>query len=285
MAAHQPATGPNADRGPATAPLRLAAPARQLADAPLAVRVRGVPVGATVVLQLRARWWSGEHLVSSARYRSVDGTIDVSRDAPLEGYEGVEADGLLRTLVPLSAAGPPIPRRPGTADAVPTGRPGLAADVFELRAQVEAPGGDGVRATTHRDALGATVVTAVTPLPGSVATRYHEQHRALHGPAIVAWPLLGGAPAERAAALLASHGYVVLLLAARPSGDHLATVPTALLGAAEQALSRIVSGQPCHPVLLGLDVAPDRRSPAATRSWSALLDRLRDLRVAPQPPR
>lgn len=285
MAEHLAAADPRAGRWSDTGTLQLAMPARQLADAPLTIRVRGVPIGAALVLRLSARWWSGEQLVSSARYRSVDGTIDVSRDAPLEGYAGVDADGLLRTLVPISPPDATGGGRRGASGAVPTTRAGPAADVLEVCARIDAPDATCVSSTTRRDALGPTVATAALPLPGGAATLYRERERTPDGPAVVAVPLLDRAPAERAAALLASHGYVVLSLAARTTGVHLSTVETTLLRAAEQALSRTVSRELSPTVLLGLDLTPDRRSAAATEAWSGLLDRLRDLRVAPSPPR
>lgn len=284
MGAPHEAAGPSDALHPDGGPLQLAMPARQLADAPLAVRVRGVPIGAFLALRLRARWWSGERLASSARYHCVDGTIDVARDAPVQGYSGVEADGLVRTLVPVSAAVPTGTRRPPVSPPGPATGAGLAADVFEVCARIEAPDGVCVAATTRRDARGATVVIERVALPGVAATLYHDRERAARAPAIIAVPLLDGPAAERAASLLASHGYAVLCLGPPAAGRHLATVPTAALHAAEQALSAMAAREAPPRVVLGLDVTPDRRSPAATQAWSELLDRLRLLSVAPSAP-
>ena len=267
------------------AALHLATPTRQLADAPLAVRVSGIPIDADVVIRLRARWWDGEELVATARYRSLDGTIDVARDAPVEGYAGVEADGLVQALVPVADAGGthrPSWRRSRAGGPSPTG---LAADLFEVSARVDASLGADIAATIHREACAASVLTLPVALPGSTGTLFHDPKRAPHAPAIIAVPLLQRPAAARAAALLASHGYPVLLLGALAPGHHLATVPIPVLHAAEAVLTGIAAPTVPASSVLGLDLSPDRRSRQATRAWSALLERLRDLRVAPSPQR
>ncbi len=284
MATDQPAPGTDRDRR-AAARLRLAVPARQLADAPLAVRVRGAPVGATVVLQLMARWWTGERLLSTARYEAADGTVDVARDAPLVGYRGRDADGLLRTLAPVGDAAQPDGATMGAWDPPSSARAGLAADHVELHAWVDVPGAPRVRGVTRREACGAAVATAEVSVAGGRATIYHHRQQLPAGPTVIAVPLVGPAPAARAAALLASHGHLVVMPNSSASATHLATVPGSLLVAAEAAIRRLVPQATGCSVVLALDVVPDRRSAEATRSWGDLLDRLRGLRVAPHLPR
>jgi hypothetical protein len=278
------------ERGPCTpeppcgdAALRLAVPTRQLADAPLVVRVSGAPVGATVILQLRGWWWSGEVLQATARYVARDGTVDVARDAPVAGYDGVQPDGLLRALAPLRDAEVGACRRRPPSAARPLLRTGLADDVLEVGAWLDVPGAARTRSVTRRTAHDATVATAARCMADDRVTIFAKRQRRHQGLTVIAVPVVARAGAVRAAALLASHGHVVLL--PDVAATHLATVTSSLVHAVEQARPSAVPWTTGRTVLLGLDVVPDRRSAVVTRAWSDLLDRLRALRVAPGPAR
>ncbi len=285
MAPHERAAGVRTERSPSERGLRLSVPARQLADAPLAARISGAPVGATVVLQVRACWWSGERLVATARYVARDGTVDVSRDAPVAGYAGVEADGLLRSLVPVPDAAIPGGCHLGAWRASPLLHAGLADDLFEVSAWLDVPRSAIARSVTRRMAHDTEIATESRSVAGGSVTRFAQRRGRDQGLTVLAVPLVEPAGAARAAALLASHGHVVLLPSSAAVGTHLASVPGSLLGALEDASPGVGYRSDGRTVVLCLDLVPDRRSLVATRSWSDLLDRLRALRVAATPRR
>lgn len=271
--------------------LALAVPARQLADAPLTVRVTGVPVGHVVDLDVRARWWSGEVLTARARFRSADGTVDVSRDAPIQGYDGVDADGLLHALV-VDATDPTA--TPGSPGADGGEEAELGADRVDLRARIDTGAGRGVRATTWREAMTASVRRDDRLLRGVAVTLLSDTRRVHHGPVVIAVAPAGRRGALRSAALLASHGYRVALVCPTLARDGLLTLPGGLVDAARAVWPPGDAPGTWGPpgdapgtdgsLLLVLDVVADRRSVPATLAWHAVLEQLRGLRVAASPP-
>ncbi|MBX7265813.1 acyl-CoA thioesterase/BAAT N-terminal domain-containing protein [Micromonospora sp. Llam7] len=78
-------------------------PAAALADEPVRVRVGGLAAGERVVVSAEAEEYSGRSWRSEAIFvADANGTVDVSRDAPVEGsYSGVDPMGLFWSMDPL----------------------------------------------------------------------------------------------------------------------------------------------------------------------------------------
>ena len=179
-----------------------ATPADGAVDEPLRIRVEGVPEGARVTLQACMRETDGTPWTSQADYLAkVDGTIDVSTDAPQSGtYAGVDGEGLIASLAPGEAV---VPRpfdsssiEPLTIDVAATIRGHNVATARFCRRYVAAD----VQAVAVRDCGLAGVLFR----PPTSEAR----------PAVL---VLGGSEgglrfAGQTAALLAGHGMVSLAL-------------------------------------------------------------------------
>ena len=91
--------GCGASHGP---PAAIVTPPDTLATQPLDVVVGGLEAHAPVTLSLRSRDRDGVVWSASARFRTgADGSVDLSRDAPISGsYRGVWRMGLLASMLP-----------------------------------------------------------------------------------------------------------------------------------------------------------------------------------------
>ncbi len=184
--------------------IRLTAtPADGLVDEPLRIRLGGIPAGARVTLQACMRETDGTPWTSQAEYLAkVDGTIDVSIDAPQSGtYAGVDGDGLIASLAP----GDPVAPRPFDSNSIEPLTIDIAATMD----------GRNVATARSRRRYVAADVQAVAVRDGGLAGVLFRPLTAEARPAVL---VLGGSEgglrfAGQTAALLASHGVVSLALA------------------------------------------------------------------------
>ncbi|HSR22922.1 MAG TPA: acyl-CoA thioesterase/BAAT N-terminal domain-containing protein, partial [Candidatus Eisenbacteria bacterium] len=177
----------------------------ELADAPLAIRVEGVPTSAAVTVRAAAQGSMGRPLVSSATFSAgPDGRVDLSRAAPRPGssYSGVDGLGLIWSLLPEDEGPPTLPAVIGGAEvirltAATAGGPPATAMVQRL---LVAP-----RVTRHDLTLAADgIVGRFYSLPPGAARR---------PAALVLGGSEGGLGNEAAAMLLAAHGFPALVIA------------------------------------------------------------------------
>lgn len=169
-------------------------------DTELHIRLVDAPPGETVTLRAAQRDLRG------GRWRSVnmftagpDGTVDLTRDAPVDGsYDGVDPMGLIWSMQPLDKPtfdGPVDVRQPTDLE--------LSASVAEA---------EPVTALVRRRRIPDGLVRTEVTEGGLVGVMY----RPATGSRLTAVIMLAGAEAgmhEDDAALLAAHGYAVLALA------------------------------------------------------------------------
>ncbi|HSR22265.1 MAG TPA: acyl-CoA thioesterase/BAAT N-terminal domain-containing protein [Candidatus Eisenbacteria bacterium] len=108
----QPGVGP---------PRILVDHATELADAPLVIRVEGVPAAAAITVQSAAQGSMNRPLASSAAFTTgPDGRVDLSRTAPRPGssYAGVDGLGLIWSLLPKDEGPPALPNVAGDAEVI-----------------------------------------------------------------------------------------------------------------------------------------------------------------------
>lgn len=257
-------------------PLRIWAPRRQRADAPLVLRVEGAVPGASVTVGLVATRPDGTRERASAVFACVDGTVDVARDAPVAGYDEVDSDGLLRLL----AADAGAPGAPGATGATDRDEPGREPDPLApitLSVSATAAGREQGSATVIREIVAPGVRRRPAMVAGGTGLLFQPPPDAPWRPAVVALPALTGAPGERAAGLLASRGYPVLLLPV--AAAHAAAVwPARDLAAASGCLAD-AGVDTVGALVVVLDLVPDRRSRTATVAWERLLEVLREQAV------
>ncbi len=167
-------------------------------DEPLTIRVTGLAAGQRVTLEAATRdgalldWRS--HAVFAAR---SDGSVDLTRDEPVEGYQGADATGLLWTLRPAD---------PKTNVFFTKRRATPMKVTITATVESESP----VNTEIERTFGSATVQGR--PAGGElVGTLYHDGESG-RVPAAVILAGSDGGQHDQAAALLASHGYAALAL-------------------------------------------------------------------------
>ena len=174
------------------------APERPSLDTVLRISLRGLPPGSDVTLRACQADPHGHPWQSSAAFTAAaDGTVDLTRDAPVRGsYQHADPMGLVSSMTPADtdateSAGVLVPARLEVTAALGSAQV-AAASCDRLRVP------DGLRRTEVREhGLSGVLYTADgPPRPGVL--------------------LLGGSEGglhEDDAALLAAHGYAVLALA------------------------------------------------------------------------
>ena len=174
-------------------------PQTALIDVPRSITLRGLAPGQSVTLQTRTVRGPQVEWASEARFvADAAGTVDLTRDAPLDGsYSGVAAMGLVWSQSPVTAGASrdPFAAQPSTE---------LTTQVRAILSDAEVLTGDFVQqlaaeGVTRReirdDGLTATLFTPATPGP-------HPVVMVLNGS--------GGGVNEPRAALYASRGYAAL---------------------------------------------------------------------------
>jgi dienelactone hydrolase len=169
-------------------------------DNELHIRVVDLPPGVPVTLRsaqrdLRGgRWRSANVFIAGS-----DGTVDLTRDAPVEGsYDGVDPMGLIWSMRPL--------------DEPTFGRPVDVRQPVDLELSVSLAGAEPVTACVRRRRIPDGLVRTEVTDGGLVGVMYHPAA----GSRLTAVIALAGSEAgihEDDAALLAAHGYAVLALA------------------------------------------------------------------------
>ncbi len=176
-------------------------PASDLIDAPRRIILSGFTPGSLVEISARSRTNDQATWGSRAVFQAhPDGTIDLDRDAPLQGdYEGAASQGLIWSQKLLT---PPAP----------AGAPGQDL-VAPISIAVEARGepGESARATLEQRYAAEGVRRLELEQDGMVGTLFTPPGPGPH-PAIVYLNGSGGGINEANAALLASHGYAALAL-------------------------------------------------------------------------
>lgn len=205
-------------------------PADGLVDGPLYIRLGGMPAGARVTLQACLRDTNGTQWTSQADFLAkVDGTIDVSTDAPHSGtYAGVDGEGLVASLTVEDATA----ARPFDSNSIEPLTIDFAATIGGRRV-----GG----ATICRRYVAADVHTVAVRDRGLAGLLFRPDTSEAR-PAVLA---LGGSEggllfAAQTAALLASHGIVSLALAYfafEQLPQHLVEIPLEYFETALQWLS------------------------------------------------
>jgi dienelactone hydrolase len=205
-------------------------------DAAPAIRIHAAPAGADVVLGCSTTDTAGHRWRSDTTFTAdPTGSVDVARDAPVAGgYSGPDPGGPIWSMQFLGDD--PAP----TAFVAPADR---LTFTITARSSGVAPGtvdvtrrwaGPGVRRTTFRG-------------EGYVPTVFHPAREGA-APAVAVVPgATGAAAVEPAAALLATHGYLAVVLAyigepGLPAA--LSEVPLEVLSAGIRETSRL-SGRPC----------------------------------------
>ena len=203
-----------------------ATPADALIDVPRRIEVRGAAPGAHVTLTARTARAGGVVWHAQATFvADADGTVDVSRDAPVSGsYRGVSAMGLIWSQVPEDGK---------SRDVFP--QPVMAPLVTTIVAQAGA--GASAASSSQHAAIAASAATAspsvsVSPvssvsfvqrLAAEGITRHDVREDGLIGtlylppgdgphPAVMILNGSGGGINEPRAALYASHGYAAFAL-------------------------------------------------------------------------
>jgi dienelactone hydrolase len=191
---------------PGAGPLRLLVDhPTALADAPLAIRVEGVPARAAVTVRAVAQDSIGRPLASSATFTAgTDGRVDLSRTAPRPGssYAGVDGLGLIWSLLPEDEGPPTLPPVTGGAEVI--------------RLSASAAGSAQATATIRRLRVASGVTRRdVTLTADGIVGRFYSLPvgAALHPAALVLGGSEGGLGNEAAAMLLAAHGFPALVIA------------------------------------------------------------------------
>lgn len=188
----------------ASQPALEVAPRTALIDEPLTIRVTGVPQGARVTLRAtmartpEAVWQSSAVFVADGQ-----GTVDVGRDAPVEGsYQGVDAMGLVWSMAPTSDAW------------LKTIGQGSQLDPQQIRFEAEHDGKVFASAEVQRLKLGADVTRHELGADGLVGVLFLPPRAGdARRPGVLVLGGSEGGMREDTAALLASHGYAALALA------------------------------------------------------------------------
>lgn len=186
---------------PMTSSLLLTAtPADALIDVPRHLVVRGATPGAQVTLTARTARAGGVVWHAQATFvADADGTVDVSRDAPVSGsYQGVSAMGLVWSQVPEDGK---------SRDVFP--QPIVAPLVTTVVAQTQTSQRSSVSFTQRLAAEGVT--RRDVREDGLVGTLYLPPGEGPH-PAVMILNGSGGGINEPRAALYASHGYAAFAL-------------------------------------------------------------------------
>ncbi|WP_426955577.1 acyl-CoA thioester hydrolase/BAAT C-terminal domain-containing protein [Muricoccus radiodurans] len=178
----------------------LVEPADALLDVPRRIVAEGFPPGALVRVAIKTDWPDGGSWSGEASFRADEGgTLDLSRDAPVDGsYAGVSPMGLIWSQEQL--ASPP----PGAA----TGP--LAANPVHTRLTAEG-GGARAEATMVARFAAEGVLRREVREDGLVGTLFTPPGPGPH-PAVIVLYGSGGGINEPRAALLASHGFAALAL-------------------------------------------------------------------------
>jgi Acyl-CoA thioester hydrolase/BAAT N-terminal region/BAAT / Acyl-CoA thioester hydrolase C terminal len=186
------------------------------ADAPVAVRVTGVPAGAEVEVAAETVDVAGHRWRSLAVFRAgANGSIDAGADRPTSGsWRAADPGGLLWSMTFTSVGAQPEIFLPSTAPAATL--------------VTAAVGRDRVQATLVRRLMPPSVTVQDVRGPGVVGRLYLPEGDAL--PGVVLFPgSEGGLDSQGSnAALLAGHGCAVLVVAPYTAdGPPLEGVPTA----------------------------------------------------------
>ncbi|RPH43500.1 MAG: acyltransferase, partial [Burkholderiales bacterium] len=192
---------PHENTGPTVAfdPL----PDECLVDLPLAIRLRGASPGEGVTLSLFNRL-PGTLMRSVARFvADPDGTVDLTRDAPLVGaYTGVDPMGLFWSRAPVPDGPEAVPVAPSDDPFTVT----LVATSDDNRVLA--------RHAIHRVFLGPGVRRTSFDAPGRVGLLFEPASPGPNPAVLVVGGSDGGlAWSREVAGLLASHGFVALALA------------------------------------------------------------------------
>nr|WP_150662303.1 acyl-CoA thioesterase/bile acid-CoA:amino acid N-acyltransferase family protein [Pandoraea sputorum] len=178
-----------------------ATPADALIDVPRHLVVRGATPGAQVTLTARTARAGGVVWHAQATFvADADGTVDVSRDAPVSGsYQGVSAMGLVWSQVPEDGKSRDVFAQPVIAPLVTT----VVAQAVDgsLRSSVSFTQRLAAEGVTRRDVRE----------DGLVGTLYLPPGEGPH-PAVMILNGSGGGINEPRAALYASHGYAAFAL-------------------------------------------------------------------------
>ncbi|CAN5310774.1 acyl-CoA thioester hydrolase/BAAT C-terminal domain-containing protein [soil metagenome] len=182
-------------------------PADALIDVPRRIAVDGLAPGEDIEIASCTLRGPGVPWRASARFvANAQGTVDLTRDAPVDGsassYDGVSAMGLVWSQVPDTAgAREQFGAEPGAALRTDiTVRRGSRADASEIYGGfVQRLAGEGVTRREVRD-------------EGLVGTLYMPAGPGPH-PAVMILNGSGGGVNEPRAALYASHGYAAFALA------------------------------------------------------------------------
>lgn len=175
-------------------------PVEALIDVPRRIVLRGAAAGARVTLASRTVRANGQPWLASATFvAAADGTVDLSRDAPLEGsYQGIAPMGLVWAQAPADGKSRDVFSAPVTE-----------ALVTEVTATVD---GAVVGSASFVQRLAAQGVTRrEVREDGLVGTLYLPAGEGPH-PAVLILNGSGGGINEPRAALYASHGYAAFAL-------------------------------------------------------------------------
>lgn len=179
----------------------LIRPSSDIIDVPRRITLSGFKPGSRVELTASSRTNDQATWSSRAVFQAhPDGTIDLSRDAPLEGdYAGVDAQGLIWSQKLQSAAAPA-----DTANLDP-----IAPIVITIKASGNA--GENAQGHLEQHLIAPGVQTTALKQDGLVGTLYTPAGPGPH-PAIMYLNGSGGGVNDARAALLASHGFAALAL-------------------------------------------------------------------------
>lgn len=176
-------------------------PSSALIDVPRSITLSGFKSGSRVELTAKSRTndqatWSSRALFQAG----ADGTIDLNRDAPLEGdYTGVDAQGLIWSQKLQSAA---------AASSMANLDP-IAPIVITITADGKA--GENAQGHLEQRLIAPGVQRTALKQDGLVGTLYTPAAAGPH-PAILYLNGSGGGVNDARAALLASHGFAALAL-------------------------------------------------------------------------
>lgn len=208
-------------------------PASGLLDEPRQIRIEGLAPGQAVTLTSHTRRGEGVTWRSQACFLAdTDGSVDLSRDAPVEGdYQGVKAMGLLWSQRPEGGI--------SSATLFPD-------DVMQpLRTLIEVQG-QHCSATLIQSVARVGVVRREVREAGLVGTLFLPAGPGPH-PAVMVLNGSGGGINEPRAALYASRGYAALALGyfkAPGLSDYISNTPLEYFQAGLNWLQREV--QPAH---------------------------------------
>lgn len=194
-------------------------PRSALIDAPVALRITGLPPQQEVSLAATVTSAAGTYRSFAAFLSDVRGAVDVASQAPLSGtYSDPDAMGLFWSMT----------LAPGTTPASPSPTRVFAVSPPWAIAFTASVGGTMVASATIERQF---VDPAVTRIPvsdqGLVGTLFLPAGPGPH-PGILSWGGSSGGYAESQAALLASHGYAALALAyfgVPPLPENLLNIP------------------------------------------------------------